>query len=74
VPGVAVDATMPVRKAGGRHLTVEEVCQDLGVARSTFYDWRAKRKAPRCVKLPNGELRIRRVDYERWLEDLEETA
>jgi excisionase family DNA binding protein len=56
----------------GRHLTVEQVCEDLGVARSTFYEWRAKRKAPPCVKLPNGALRIRRADYERWLEELEE--
>jgi excisionase family DNA binding protein len=62
------------RKISSRHLTVEQVCEDLGVARSTFYDWRAKRKAPPCVKLPNGGLRIRRVDYERWLETLEQEA
>jgi len=43
-------------------------------ARSTFYDWRAKCRAPRCVRLPNGELRIRRTDYESWLESLEEDA
>jgi excisionase family DNA binding protein len=61
-------------KRGGRHLTVDEVCDDLGVAKSTFYDWRAKRKAPPCVKLPNGGLRIRRIDYERWLESLDEDA
>jgi excisionase family DNA binding protein len=67
---------MAVRKGSGtgRHLTVEQVCEDLGVARSTFYEWRAKRKAPPCVKLPNGGLRIRRVDYERWLETLEQDA
>jgi predicted DNA-binding transcriptional regulator AlpA len=39
----------------------------LDIARSTFCDWRAKRKAPRCIKLPNGDLRIRRVDFEEWL-------
>jgi len=38
------------------HLTVADVCRELGVARSTFYDWRAKRAAPRCFKLPNGEI------------------
>jgi excisionase family DNA binding protein len=59
-------------KRSARHLTVDEVCEDLGVAKSTFYDWRAKRKAPPCVKLPNGGLRIRRDDYERWLETLEQ--
>ena len=28
------------------HLTVTELCDELGVARSTFYDWRAKGRAP----------------------------
>jgi excisionase family DNA binding protein len=55
-----------------RHLTITEVCDDLGITRSTFYDWRAKRKAPRCRKLPNGEIRIERRDYEAWLESLYE--
>jgi predicted DNA-binding transcriptional regulator AlpA len=35
-------------------LTIAEVCDDLGISRSTFYDWRAKGRAPRCIKLPNG--------------------
>jgi predicted DNA-binding transcriptional regulator AlpA len=52
------------------HLRLDDVLADLGVARSTFHDWRAKGRAPRCMKLPNGELRIRRCDYERWLETL----
>jgi predicted DNA-binding transcriptional regulator AlpA len=59
-------------KRPGRHLTVDGVCEDLGVTKSTFYEWRAKRKAPPCVKLPNGSLRVRRVDYERWLENLDQ--
>jgi len=50
-----------------RHLTLAEVCEDLGIARSTFYEWRAKGRAPKCIKLPNGDLRIRRSEYERWL-------
>lgn len=56
------------------HLTIADVCAELGVARSTFYDWRAARKAPRCIKLPNGELRVRRDDLDRWLEGLEDIA
>lgn len=56
------------------HLTVAEVCAELGVARSTFYDWRAAHKGPHCLKLPNGEVRIRRVDLETWLKSLEEPA
>ncbi|MFG1909030.1 helix-turn-helix transcriptional regulator [Kribbella sp. NPDC048928] len=56
------------------HLTIADLCAELGVARSTFYDWRAARKAPRCIKLPNGEIRIRRADLEDWLTTLEDAA
>ena len=44
-------------------LTIAEVCADLGVSRRTFYEWRAKGKAPKCITLPNGSLRIRRSEY-----------
>jgi predicted DNA-binding transcriptional regulator AlpA len=62
------------RTGSSRHLSLVEVCEDLGISRSTFYDWRAKRKAPPCFKLPNGDLRIRRADYERWLSNLDGDA
>ncbi|MGD9988678.1 helix-turn-helix transcriptional regulator [Pseudonocardia sp.] len=55
-------------------LTVAELCADLGISRSTFYEWRAKGRAPRCIKLPNGDLRIRRTELDRWLDDREEAA
>jgi excisionase family DNA binding protein len=55
-------------------LTIAEVCADLGVSRSTFYEWRAKGRGPRCIKLPNGDIRINRAEYERWLTTLEEAA
>ncbi|WP_327162035.1 helix-turn-helix domain-containing protein [Streptomyces zaomyceticus] len=55
-------------------LTVPELCDELGITRSTFYDWRQKRRAPRCIKLPNGGLRVRRVDLEIWLNECEEAA
>lgn len=58
----------------GRHMTIADLCAELGVSRSTFYDWRAKRRAPRCLKLPNGDLRIRRTDFEAWLSSLESEA
>ena len=57
-----------------RHLTIAELCAELGVARSTFYDWRAKGASPRCMRLPNGELRIRRTDLADWLTTLEDAA
>jgi excisionase family DNA binding protein len=55
-------------------MTVQELCSELGVSRSTFYDWRAARKAPPCYKLPNGDLRIKRADFARWLEGLRQPA
>lgn len=58
----------------GTRLTIADVCADLGVSRSTFYDWRAKGRGPRCIKLPNGDIRINRAEYERWLTTLEEAA
>ncbi len=54
------------------HLTVNDVCAELGISKSTFYDWRTGRKGPRCIKLPNGSLRVRRLDLEQWLETRED--
>lgn len=54
------------------HLTIADVCAELGVARSTFYDWRAKGTSPTCLRLPNGELRIRRDHLDAWLASLED--
>lgn len=56
------------------HLTIAELCDELAISRSTFYDWRAKHRAPRCFKLPNGELRIRRGDLETWIDARQEAA
>jgi predicted site-specific integrase-resolvase len=53
------------------HMTLNDLLNDLNVSRSTFHDWRTKGRAPRCLKLPNGELRIRKTDYEAWLKTLE---
>lgn len=55
-------------------LTIVEVCAELKVSKSTFYDWRQKRRAPRCIKLPNGDLRIRRTDLDIWLNEREDAA
>lgn len=57
-----------------KQLTIADLCDELDVARSTFYEWRAKGRAPRCIKLPNGEIRIRRTDLETWLDTCEEAA
>jgi predicted DNA-binding transcriptional regulator AlpA len=58
-----------------RLLTVAEVLDELnGVARSTFNKWRALGLAPRCIKLPNGEIRVRQSVLDAWLASREETA
>lgn len=55
-------------------LTVSQLCDELQISRSTFYEWRQKGRAPVCLVLPNGSLRIRRRDLDRWLAACEEAA
>ncbi len=55
-------------------LTVAAFCAELQISRSTFYDWIAKGRAPRCRKLPNGQLRIDRHDIDEWFDSCEVTA
>jgi predicted DNA-binding transcriptional regulator AlpA len=56
-------------------LTVREVLEELGgISRRTFYRWRELRIAPRCIRLPNGELRVRRDELNDWLEQRAEGA
>ncbi|WP_066942337.1 helix-turn-helix transcriptional regulator [Microtetraspora fusca] len=58
-----------------RLLTLPEVLDELGgVSRRTFYRWREIGHAPKCIKLPNGELRIWRSELMAWLETLREAA
>jgi predicted DNA-binding transcriptional regulator AlpA len=78
MPAVKRLAAVPVKPSGKPvprdKLTVGEVCADLQIAQSTFYEWRTKGTGPRCIKLPNGQLRIRRVDLETWLDAREDAA
>ncbi|MER7364792.1 helix-turn-helix transcriptional regulator [Nonomuraea wenchangensis] len=56
-------------------LTVRQVLDELGgVSRRTFYRWREIGKAPKGIRLPNGELRFYRSDLETWLESLRSAA
>ena len=67
--------TAPGAPAGRTQLlTITEVIAEIGVPRATFYRWRQLRKGPRSIKLPNGDVRIRRSDLERWLTSLEDGA
>ncbi|MFF4413224.1 helix-turn-helix transcriptional regulator [Streptosporangium sp. NPDC001559] len=66
--------TRPMPRASAKKITIDYICEDLGISRSTFYDWRAKGRAPKCTKLPNGALRVYLTDYENWLADREDAA
>ncbi|MEV7322820.1 helix-turn-helix domain-containing protein [Streptomyces sp. NPDC093970] len=56
-------------------LTVRQVLDELGgISRRTFYRWRELRLAPACIRLPNGELRVRRDVFDHWLEERAEEA
>ncbi|MFH8786316.1 helix-turn-helix transcriptional regulator [Streptomyces roseoverticillatus] len=56
-------------------LTIPQVLDELpGVSRSTFYRWRQLRKGPKSIKLPNGSVRIRRSELDRWLAAREDAA
>ena len=48
--GIVMASADQVRGARDK-LTIAEVCADLGVSRRTFYEWRAKGKAPKCITL-----------------------
>lgn len=53
-----------------RLLGVAEMLDILGVSRSTWQEWRACGKTPRCYKLPNGRVVCREDEFDRWLESL----
>ncbi|WP_328469586.1 helix-turn-helix transcriptional regulator [Streptomyces sp. NBC_00448] len=66
---------MVARERRADLLTVREVLDELGgVSRRTFYRWRELGLAPSCIRLPNGELRVRRTVLNAWLEDRAEGA
>ena len=63
------------RERAAELLTVRQVVEELGgISRRTFYRWRELRTAPRCIRLPNGELRVRRDVLNAWLEQRAEGA
>jgi hypothetical protein len=55
-------------------LSVQDILDDLGIPRRTWQRWRELGRAPKCKRLPSGELRIRRDVYDTWLDSLEEDA
>ncbi|CUU57823.1 DNA binding domain-containing protein, excisionase family [Parafrankia irregularis] len=63
-------ASSAVASTSGGHteplLTLDEVCSELRITRSTFYDWRLKGLAPKCITLPSRKVRVERSELEAW--------
>jgi predicted DNA-binding transcriptional regulator AlpA len=51
-------------------LSYKEVLEILPVSRSTLAKWRREENFPEMVRLPNGELRVRKSVFDAWLESL----
>ncbi|MET9340286.1 helix-turn-helix domain-containing protein [Nonomuraea sp. NPDC003804] len=56
----------------GTWMSVPELLEELDIKRRTWQRWRALGRAPQCHRLPNGELRIKRRDFEMWIDSLAE--
>ena len=55
-------------------LKLPEVLNEIGMSRAAFYRMRARGQAPKLIKLPNGQIRIRRSDLDNWWATHEEEA
>ncbi|MFD5387581.1 helix-turn-helix transcriptional regulator [Streptomyces sp. NPDC127074] len=55
-------------------LKLPEVLKEIDMSRAAFYRMRARGKAPKLIKLPNGHLRVRRSDLDAWWRDLDSPA
>ncbi|MFF1743660.1 helix-turn-helix transcriptional regulator [Streptomyces mirabilis] len=52
--------------AGTEKLKLREVLEEIEMSRAAFYRMRARGKAPKLIKLPNGQIRCRRSDLDAW--------
>ncbi|MFE9992523.1 helix-turn-helix transcriptional regulator [Streptomyces sp. NPDC005381] len=49
-------------------LKLPEVLAEIGISRPAFYRMEARGQGPRIHRLPNGQVRISRVDLDAWWE------
>lgn len=66
-------------RTGDALMTVDQILHELGeldrpLPRRTFYRWRELGSAPPALRLPNGELRVWRSEFDKWLTNLQERA
>ena len=55
-------------------LTIEDVLHELQISRSTLDAWRRSRRFPAFRRLPNGQLRLKRIELEKWLDQRKKAA
>ncbi|MEU3971806.1 helix-turn-helix transcriptional regulator [Streptomyces bacillaris] len=55
-------------------LKLPEVLDELNMSRAAFYRLRARGLAPKLIKLPNHQVRVRRADLDTWLARYEEAV
>ncbi|WP_171110380.1 MULTISPECIES: helix-turn-helix domain-containing protein [unclassified Streptomyces] len=55
-------------------LKLSEVLTEIKMSRAAFYRMRARGKAPKLIKLPNGQIRCRRSDLDAWWAEHETAA
>lgn len=60
--------------ASSKKLKLPEVLEEIGMSRAAFYRMRARGHAPKLIKLPNGQLRVRRTDLDAWWDRYEDEA
>ncbi|MFI8079847.1 helix-turn-helix transcriptional regulator [Kitasatospora sp. NPDC086009] len=56
------------------HLKLPAVLTEIDISRSAFYRMVARGKGPKLLKLPNGQIRVRRADLDAWWASLEQSV
>ncbi|WP_413102122.1 helix-turn-helix transcriptional regulator [Streptomyces sp. Inha503] len=55
-------------------IKLTDVLKEIKMSRAAFYRMRARGKAPRISKLPNGQVRVSRRDLDAWWESCGQNA
>ena len=67
----AASSIVSMSASNQQYLTLPQLCAELGISRSTYYEWKSLEKSvPPSRLLPSGQRRFRRVDVEAWWDSL----